>query len=444
MPGKVNLYGLGDKGVNLNATPLHQDAQSWQQLQNAEFSDQQGEGGVKKRGALMRLNAEVLNSGASIQAIFNMPVETDVFGSGDGHLLIPVDPYFPITGDVWLSSLDGAAFVANASILKAAQPRQVTFSQPTGATISSVFYFPSLGNDPSGTPDALSIKKWNGTTYGTEIASFPNHPDTAVAPAYVVSMIAISGLLYIGVDYGGDTIVYVSTPGSGTVTGVGNRLAYNGTVGRLIGLASAFSSVWALYDINASTLPRIYRLNPSSESTWTLDHTFTSGFRPTGIGTLSGDIFVGMYDNDSTPSPTYTDAFVYRATGAGAWSTSLQLTPSNVGKSFGTFIEFDGHLYCQYTLLAGGSTEMAIYRFDGVATWIADVDVLTLSGLPHAAIILGEPTVFLSSLFWVLRDFSVVGNGMLLKRLSGALGGTWSQAATTKALLDGAVGVTGG
>lgn len=106
MGGKENLYNLGDLGVDTVASPLHQATGSWRKLQNAEFSNIEGQGGVKKRGSLRRLNIDALNGGANILVLANMPLATDALVHSTGG------PLFAIlaAGGAAVSTDDGVSF----------------------------------------------------------------------------------------------------------------------------------------------------------------------------------------------------------------------------------------------------------------------------------------------------------------------------------------------
>jgi hypothetical protein len=78
MPGKLNLYNLGDLGVHLVETPVHSPDGSFTSAQNASVSRDQGQHGLRKRHGMAKLNATALNG--AILAIGNMPFQ-DPFGA---------------------------------------------------------------------------------------------------------------------------------------------------------------------------------------------------------------------------------------------------------------------------------------------------------------------------------------------------------------------------
>jgi hypothetical protein len=70
--GKLNVYNLGELGVNVTKSPLHHADGEMLSCQNAEFNAESGVGGIRKRAGLQRLNSTGL--GASIKGVVGVPL----------------------------------------------------------------------------------------------------------------------------------------------------------------------------------------------------------------------------------------------------------------------------------------------------------------------------------------------------------------------------------
>lgn len=82
MPGKLNIYNLGDLGIDLVGSPVHIADGALVQAQNAAVSQNQGEHGLKKRFGMAKLNATALNSGAAILSVGGVPFAAPSGGGG--------------------------------------------------------------------------------------------------------------------------------------------------------------------------------------------------------------------------------------------------------------------------------------------------------------------------------------------------------------------------
>lgn len=82
MAGKLNVYNLGDLGIDLVGSPIHILDGALTQAQNAAVSQHQGEHGLKKRFGMTKLNATALNSGAAIVSIGSVPFAAPSGGGG--------------------------------------------------------------------------------------------------------------------------------------------------------------------------------------------------------------------------------------------------------------------------------------------------------------------------------------------------------------------------
>jgi|PlaIllAssembly_1097288.scaffolds.fasta_scaffold00908_4 hypothetical protein len=67
MPGKIDIYNLGQIGVDLVESPVHKKDGALISAQNAAHRQEEAEGGLAKRAGMTKLN-----STASAGAIYSM------------------------------------------------------------------------------------------------------------------------------------------------------------------------------------------------------------------------------------------------------------------------------------------------------------------------------------------------------------------------------------
>ncbi len=82
MGGKLNAFTLGDKGVNLTASPIHVEDGAWVHAQNAVVRTHAGEHAIAKRPGLTALTTSAM--AGAVVAIVNIPFPSP---SGGGYLL---------------------------------------------------------------------------------------------------------------------------------------------------------------------------------------------------------------------------------------------------------------------------------------------------------------------------------------------------------------------
>lgn len=79
MPGKLDIYNLGEIGVDLVDSPVHKKDGALMVAQNAAHMQKEAEGGLAKRRGMTLLNA--VAAAGSLSAIFTVhltdPTPTD-------------------------------------------------------------------------------------------------------------------------------------------------------------------------------------------------------------------------------------------------------------------------------------------------------------------------------------------------------------------------------
>ena len=437
MPGKINVYNLGSLGVDIVKSPLHAPDGSWLQAKNAEFPDDEGEGGIKQRGALTRINSVAL--AGVVQALTNLPfpVPADI----TRFVYVGLDD---ADTDTWARSSNGTAFsdVTTPGRVQLVDkfPNTVNLGTIPGtqraASYNRALYYPSNDNvyynDPN--PTAPLIAKWDGTT-DVPLFRIPINPtSTATAPCrWVTDMLVLGGLIYIAVwDEGGAAPnhkgrVLAYDPENGTLLQVGNRFG-DGTGENVGGMPFCLGSFAGFlfagtYGISGGGDGRVWRIRPGIDETWTSDLTETDNYIMS-MAVYKGNLYVGT--NMSVGSGAA--ARVKRRTPTGTWSDSDTGSVSASGYYSGLIV-FNAELYaCYLDINAGVPDKVHIRKFNNSA-WSTDKDVDADWGDFYPA----QPFLFANELYWPFIDGSAgTGTGGFIAKRTTA--GVWSQVITSKAI----------
>lgn len=436
MAGKINVFNLGALGVDLVTSPIHMPDGAWRLLQNAEFSTEESEGGVKKRGSLTKLNTDA--AAGSILSAVNVPLPLSTVS----YLVVALLDDDSGTPPTWKRSLDGATFT---DLFAADLPFYRQTWEATGTSdayqlqsrtinFQRAFYYPGDNyvryNDTDYTNPPFMGSTTKDVAY--ELLRVPPNPtDPTGAAVAIYDMLVTNGLIFFATeDSGGSGAnlkgrVLAFNPANGVLTEIGNRFG-DGTGENTAG----FPNCLALYQgsLYAGTYGRVgnnqgkvYRIQPGVEDTWTLDKTLTlhNGYVQT-MCAYQGVLYVGS-DADSGGT-----AVVLARTASGSWSTSKTAPTAGVGQ-FKGLIVFDDTLFVAWKK----GTELLIYSFDG-STWTEDLDVATdysFSGNP------GDPIVFKGDLYWPFASGD--SGGMVLKRTTA---GVWSQPLSDE-VITGVLGI---
>jgi hypothetical protein len=428
VPGKINLFNFGDLGVDIVKSPLHIPDGAWQLAQNAEFCLQGGQGGVKARGGMAKINTIALAGTVQAAAVAPFGYPSTI------KLMVGLN-----TGETnaWDESPDGTSFsgLSPSTLERAAGIDKspavlglgVLSAGQRCASFNNRFYYP--GDNyvlyPTVGATAPPYVVWTGSAY-SELFRVPDNP-TATAgskPYWISESLQYNNLIYFGVydpggvapDHKGRVLQF--DPVNGTLTQIGNRFGQGtgeSTKGFPMCLATYLGQLWVgTYGIAGNNQGRVYRINPGFDETWTVDLTATlhNGYYM-GLCQYNGKLYAGT-DADSSGT-----AIVQQRTSTGTWSTSLSAPASNVSY-FSGLIVYNGLLFCCWYKSAAGS--VLIKSFDGT-TWSTDLDVAgTYAAKPP-----GLPFVYRGNLYWpFLGSETSPSNttGFLLKRTTA---GSWSR-----------------
>jgi hypothetical protein len=407
--GKINVYNLGTLGVDLVRSPLHIPDGAWRQAQNAEFPDDEGEGGLKKRGSLTRLNTTAL--AGSIQSFTNVPLDTEAFG-GAGiipyrHLICASTAGVP---NQWRASSDGTTYAAVAAITNFPDFPVVNNGRMT-ATVNRKMYFTTT----NGLTTNLRLYSWDGTTF-VMLKDFG-----AISTVFNTDLFVANGVVYIATyDSGGLARIYAYRPSTGALSQVGNALSIAATAS----LAFAYGRLFAGFNTTPGV---VYSIDPDTELTWTLDETFAAGLTCYQLITFNGVLYAGtLGDGVGTLS------LILTRDAAGTWTTSF--TGATDDGIFWGFCEFNSDLYVSWYDTV--NVAQRIYRLNAGA-WAVNLDLVATFG-ENAAEMPGTPYVFDDALYYPYGSLAAA-TGYTIKRTTG---GVWSRPVTLTELAPIA-GVTG-
>lgn len=173
--GTLIEFQIGKVGVDLVSSPHHTDPGSWTQLQNAEFSTNQGRGGVKKRGGLSALNGTAL--AGRVMALASIPLRSAIDSEvGSSGIVLGSPAGF-------LVSSDGISFtlIAGAGPIMPTGPWELP-----ALVLDNILYY--IGDTGGGTPGLYS---YDGTTIASLLPFAPG--DT------VTAMTTLNGKVYMAV-----------------------------------------------------------------------------------------------------------------------------------------------------------------------------------------------------------------------------------------------------
>jgi hypothetical protein len=370
----LHLTNLGDLGVDRVTSPLHQPQGSWLALQNAEFSNIEGHHGVKKRGALRRLNAEALNGGANILVLANMPLSTDALVA-------------PTEGPIFAALSGGGALVS--SDLGGA------FSAPAGLT-SVVSKFVVLHGAAYGISGAPHIVKWSATAESTEVNTITDFP--SMTGGTVVDLVTdgteLWALCYDNTFGAGVARVYHWAPGTSPVQ-YGSDIpisstAVDGTLGNVSGLGVlagvAYVQADLIVDHVAGVLHGAYLKGPTFAA---LDDAY-AGSGAAEYAQTRGPIFIV---NGKAVALAFHGPMPF--TTAETYTTADGTTPNTIA---GTGPFDDGAANgVDLALIIGALTggDIAVYRSTDGTTWVLDENLTSALGVTqdagvHGSIVVGQ------------------------------------------------------
>lgn len=427
--GKLNIFKLGQGGVQLTKDPLHLADDELAQSQNAELDFDQGRGALSKRNGLTPLTTALAGS---IYGMIGLPLNTTY----TRYLYLTLGTF---DSDTWLYTTDGTNFISTSTPARAvlngtnyqaigtgdyqADRRLVNFRT---FLVYPATYTSNLATPASNTSIPMTI--WDGTGSAT-LFNIPIGQSSSDGnlPFSVTDMLVANGLIYFAVhdpvnagNAKGRVLQFDLSSGVvsqvATTFGFGTSAPTNGTPsclawyqGKLwVGLMNGNGTA------NVGTVVWAY---PGLSTTWTTDTSTLPGY-PHSMAIYQGDLYTGIVGTATTQAAVYK-----RASSSGVWTSSdTQATSGNA--YYGGLIVYNNELYA--TVYSDGGADFEyIRKFDGTS-WTTDRDI-TANDNAGVATPLGNPVLFGSDLFMTFQSSSPANaDGFLMRKRSG----TWSKVAT--------------
>ena len=359
-------FTLGLKGVVLDKAPTHADPSELLKAQNATRDPLGIDGGLKLRPALGKFNGSA--AAGSVLGGISVPV----FNYTDSRTIYvgQID-----TTNKWFSSSNLYATSAAASAIAAWQSASTYYSLAANVTRIGVFFNGQLYYAASGyTPGTTSptIRVFNGTD------------DRELCKVLPATTLGITGM------FASKGYMYVLTLDSGTTDAdfVGRcfRLSQNGHLD-LIGTAFATGyvpQVLAVYNdsiyvgcnrLTTTNEARVYRINPTTESAWTLDATMDADdYQVTGLASFQGLLYATTKNGGAA-----TKGKIKKRSITGTWST-VDSTVNNTG-TYEDIAVFGDYLYASSRSYDAAGNTAVIRRSSDGTTWATVYNSASTAGV---------------------------------------------------------------
>lgn len=453
---------LGDEGVDLVTSPIHLPLAAWVLLQNAQFSSNQGQRGIKKRGGLAPLNEDVLAGPVLAASAIPLRSQLDAGPVTSGILLS--------TGSGFLYAADGVTFLplsAVAPIIPTAFPWAVPLMVTVDVDGADHTFYVGLNPDDG---DAPWLYDFDGNTATPVVAVGGN----------AVALATIDNKVYMAVNSGPTFDATGPVPISGRVIEWDPSLGLSQTIGEafgegvgeinqntinpafqagyglapssLVAIGSVLYVGLAMYhttDVTPDAMKSagVAHLTPSTESSWTIDGIFGNTGQigdvypySGAVGLADGDLYLSFntFPEIDGLDPAVQGRLIRDPFGDG---DEYPNNVSNPGRQwFGAPITSDGEMFVASAAddnSGTGASVGQILRRTAIndLDFAVELDVLGDFGGSNYP---GQPYEFDGDLYWPW--YGPVGSlnaGFLLKRDAGS--DVWTQAATGLDLTGSAV-----
>jgi hypothetical protein len=222
--------------------------------------------------------------------------------------------------------------------------------------------------------------------------------------------------------------VWRINPRSGQLSRLGNGFAKTGSA---IGTESNHGAPWRLAAWNGrlwvvtnqleSATCAVLSIRPDSDTTWDEDKEIATSFG-TGLVAAFGNLYVTfMYAAAATPKA------IWERNALGTWTARATMVSAGYAGFFKPFV-FDSKLFAFKQDEVSGSVTSIIATLDGT-TWtedLSDGDLNTLVGQELNDAKVGGIMTFKGNLYVIIIGEEPGAAGKILKRIPGAIGGTWT------------------
>lgn len=386
MGGKLNVYNLGEKGVNVTKTPLHHEDGELASAQNAEFYAEAGLGGLRKRPGLLPLNGSALTG--AVAGVIGVPL------AGPRRALY-------LATDVgqsppWYKTTDVGVTVVDSDEQRfTIEDMGDNDNSPTLSFGGRLFY----GTIQS--PQKPVLACFDGAVE-YEVSSWP----AAVSGGNLRPIFMHQDKLYVGLSKGSHAActLYEVDLFSGEQRRIANDL--DTSLDELYSGCSYMGQLWVGMRMNLDDA-KLYAARPN-DTAWVLKNTAPANHNGyAGLAPYAGDLYMG------TVAEAGTSAIVQKMTSTGTVTTSQTGSGSSAGNRYDGLVVFQNELYAFYVAANTCQAE----KWNGTA-WSVDKDFFIAAGRSYnfgSALITG-------STLWVVTKGDT-GKGAFWKKT----GGVWSQ-----------------
>lgn len=412
MPGKINVYNLGSKGVNVVKSPVHLDDGELTKAQNVQMDAVGSLGGIRKRDGMARLNSSVMTG--SGKGIISLPLPDR--SSYVRRFFVPYDYGGGAIGsNTFWESTDGTTWTAGT---RGVVPQQLadygaSLGNGLGGGIwrwcvhRNRFYYPANSDG------ALHVYDGDEDT-DYRLFKVPDNPRDGTPITKILSIVPYSSayLLISTRDSTSRGRVFLFDVANGTLEQLGpetdlpylpiNPLVFQGRV--FVGM----------YHGAGGSGAEVYYCRPGDAS-WTLDETLSSarGYIYNMVPFL-GELYAGVGVDVGS------NGVVMKRDKDTAWAAAATSDGTGAGNHYGPMaVSQDGlTIYGFRNSVSGGAapTNRIMKSTDG-ASWSQDYDAGSGSGTSNC----GIPWVDTNGdMYWVMFSASGANNGRIVKQSGGS------------------------
>lgn len=435
--GKLNVYNMAEKGVNVTKSAIHLEDGEVTKAQNFQTDPTLADGVIRRRDGLTKLNSSAL--AGAVKGLIALPFPDEFTVTRTFYA--PIDDG---TTNTWRRSTDGTtwATITSATLRKAAI---TAHANGTGGIyqdsmrgsapwigFNHKIYFPGddyVSSEDGGTATDPTFYSWDGTT-AVKLFTVPKSPYSTLKCQAIVSVVPYgeSELLISTNDYDtADGAVHTRVLLYNTIDGSLEQLGPETDIrGAVMAMTVYQGRIWIVpTNFVIGVTVNVSWIRPGDPA-WTTDVALPSvSIGGVGMAEFLGDLYVG------THSSALIDAFIRKRTAAtGAWSTVLSTDGSGVFQHLGPLIVSADKqtIFAYYDNVDGTGVKQRIVKSTDGTSWTTDLDIVadlgagyTVSGFPY----LDSD----GAIYWPLRKAD--DTGFIKKRTSA---GVWSTVDTIAAL----------
>lgn len=420
----LEVYALGQGGVNVNVAPTEIKPEEARQLQNVILDTDEASSGLRKRGGLQKFNSSAINSGASILGGTGVPLPDP-----NGIVRTLYAALGTSDSDTWASTTDGTSWIESSTIAtrQSSQTQRTIGAQVQysvrGITFKKRLYYPA-DTYTVGTSNP-SIYIYDGTN-NVEVVEIPKSPIDSDEALFVSDMALHGGEIYVAVaDPGGSSpdrrgrVLHFNHE-TGAFTQIGPSFSANSgdqAGGYPVNMVSFMGQLFVCtYGITGGNPRKVWRIRPFQETTWTADLSETGGYGR-GLAVFQGNLYMACGENASE------GPVIRKRTPLGAWSTVESETGSgNVDhRVYENIFVWDDALYAHFYYRNSGGLAKIVRSADGT-TWTDDFDIYGAYTADYNA---GTVAIY-NNVPYVTLTASGEGTGRIIRRS----GGSWASVFT--------------